>query len=150
MDPRVALFVLHRALLVGGGVSSSKTASTHKKKKSEGEDEDDEVEAEVIEVHRAKRRVALSIRRLEPDPLATLEVGAVADAEFTRVVEYGAFARLLPGTVEGLVHVSELSELPGMRPDQLVAPGDQVQVKVIDLDRGRRRLGLSIRQAVLS
>lgn len=110
----------------------------------------DEVEAVVTEVHRGKRRVSLSIRRLAPDPLAEIEVGHVGQAEITRVVEYGAFASLGSPGVEGLIHVSELSEMPGMRPDQIVAPGDQVWVKVIDLDRGRRRLGLSIRQAVLS
>lgn len=109
-----------------------------------------QVEALVIEVHRGKRRVSLSIRRLAPDPLAEVEVGQLMEASITRVVEYGAFAVLSGGSAEGLIHVSELSEMPGLRPDQIVAPGDQVWVKVIDLDRDRRRLGLSIRQALLS
>ncbi|MCC6227098.1 MAG: 30S ribosomal protein S1 [Microthrixaceae bacterium] len=108
------------------------------------------VEAIVTEVHKGKRRVSLSIRQLMADPLADVEVGMVAEAEVTRVVEYGAFARLLGGTAEGLIHVSELSEMQGLRPDRVVAPGDQVWVKVIDLDRDRRRMGLSIRQALLS
>jgi len=85
-----------------------------------------------------------------PDPLAAIEVGHVGEAEIVRVVDYGAFARFNDGSAEGLIHVSELSELPGLRPDQIVAPGDQVWVKVIDVDQGRRRIGLSIRQALLS
>jgi ribosomal protein S1 len=110
----------------------------------------DTVEALVIEVHKGKRRVALSIRRLTGDPLAAVEVGQIGEAEITRVVEYGAFARLLEGGAEGLIHQSELSDLPGARAHELVTPGDVVAVKVIDLDLDRRRLGLSVRQAILS
>lgn len=110
----------------------------------------DRIEAVVTEVQRGRKRVALSIRQMTADPLADVEVGHVCEAEITRVVEYGAFAKLRDGGAEGLIHQSELSELPGMRADQLVTPGDVVAVKVIDLDRGRRRMGLSVRQAVLS
>ena len=110
----------------------------------------DHIEAVVTEVHRGKRRVALSMRQLTGDPLAAIEVGYIGEAEITRVVEYGAFARLREGNAEGLIHQSELTELPGMRADQLVTPGDVVAVKVIDLDRDRRRMGLSVRQAILS
>jgi ribosomal protein S1 len=108
------------------------------------------VEAVVTEVQRSKKRVALSIRRMTPDPLDAIEVGHVGEAEVTRVVEYGAFARFLEGGAEGLIHQSELSELPGARADELVAPGDVVVAKVIDLDLDRRRMGLSVRQALLS
>lgn len=109
----------------------------------------DEVEVEVLEVNRSRRRVALSLRRTEPDPLEGVEVGQVVAATVSRVVEYGAFARLDPGGAEGLVHVSELTDVPGYRPDQLVAPGEQVMVKVIDVDRGRRRLALSVRRVLV-
>lgn len=120
----------------------------------------DVVDAVVLEVQRGKRRVSLSIRQLVADPLGELEVGRLAEAEVTRVVDYGAFARLVSDTadsassadsgVEGLIHLSQLSEMPGMRPDQIVAPGDRVWVKVIEVDRRRRRVGLSITQALLS
>jgi ribosomal protein S1 len=110
----------------------------------------DHIEAVVTEVQRSKKRVALSIRRMTPDPLAEVEVGQVGEAEITRVVEYGAFARFLVGGAEGLIHQSELSELPGARADQLVTPGEVVVAKVIDLDLDRRRMGLSVRQALLS
>lgn len=110
----------------------------------------EEVEVVVLEVHRGKRRVALSLRRVSDDPLLTVTVGEVDDAVITRVVEFGAFARLGASGAEGLIHVSELSELPGARPDQLVTPGEVVRVKVIDVQPAKRRLGLSVRQAVWS
>jgi len=108
------------------------------------------VEVVVLEVNRSKRRVALSLRRVSDDPLLAVVVGEVDDAVITRVVEFGAFARMVDSGAEGLVHVSELSELPGARPDQLVTPGEMVRVKVIDVQPAKRRLGLSVRQAVWS
>jgi predicted RNA-binding protein with RPS1 domain len=110
----------------------------------------DQVEAVVTEVQKGKRRVSLSMRQTTPDPMLAVEMGAVSQAEITRIVEYGAFARLEDSSIEGLIHQSELSELPGARADELVAPGDVVWVKVIDIDVPRRRLGLSVRQALLS
>lgn len=109
-----------------------------------------EVEVVVLEVNRAKRRVALSLRRVTDDPLLAVAVGEVGEAVITRVVEFGAFARLVDSGAEGLIHVSELSELPGTRADHLVTPGETVRVKVIDVQPSKRRLGLSVRQAVWS
>ena len=108
----------------------------------------DEVEVVVLEVNRSKRRVSLSIRQLTTDPLIGVEVGWSGPATISRVVEFGAFAILDHGGAEGLIHISELTDLPGYRPDQLVAPGETVQVKVIELDPAKRRLGLSVRQAI--
>jgi ribosomal protein S1 len=110
----------------------------------------DRLEVVVVEVNRSRRRIALSVRRLTDDPLAGVDVGHVGEAEVTRLVEYGAFARLVESGAEGLIHLSELSDLPGARPEELVVPGDRVLVMVIDLDREKRRLGLSIRRAVMS
>lgn len=109
----------------------------------------DPLEVEVIEVNSAKRRVGLSHRRTQPDPLAGLDQGVRLTATITRVVEYGAFARV-NDKVEGLIHLRELSDLPGTRPDELVYPGEEVVVMVISVDRDRRRVGLSIRQALLA
>ena len=78
-----------------------------------------------------------------------MKPGRIIDATITRVVEYGAFA-LIDGTdVEGLVHISEISDVPGYRPEHLVAPGERVVAKVLNVDKKRRRIGLSIRQAVM-
>lgn len=108
----------------------------------------DEVEVVVLDVVRSKRRVSLSLRATAPDPFEGIEVGAVASATVTRVLDYGAFARLDEGGAEGLVHVSELSDLPGQRADQLVIPGEQLQVKVLSVDPRRRRLSLSVKQVL--
>lgn len=109
----------------------------------------DTIETVVIEVNRSKRRVGLSLRRLAPDPFESVAIGVVTTAVVTRVVEYGVFARLDGTDLVGLVHLSELSDLPGYRPDQLVTPGESVHVKVLSADTAKRRIALSIRQALL-
>lgn len=108
------------------------------------------IEVVVTELSRSKRRVGLSVRHLVADPFESLEVGSVLTAVITKVIEYGAFARLLDSGVEGLIHMNELSDLPGSRPDQLVTPGDEVQVKVTGVDLTKRRVALSVREALLS
>lgn len=108
----------------------------------------DEVQVVVLDVNRSRRRVSLSMRRTTEDPLAGVEVDDVLAAVVTRVVEYGAFARI-SGGAEGLIHVSELTEVPGSRPEQLVVPGEELQVKVTSVDRERRRLALSVRRVLL-
>jgi small subunit ribosomal protein S1 len=109
----------------------------------------DQVTVEVLDVNKSKRRVSLSMRRTAPDPYDGLEVGQILDATVTRVVEYGAFMQLDASGAEGLVHMSELADVPGYRPDQLVAPGEQVMVKVMEIDRSRRRLALSVRRVLV-
>ncbi|MFM7070106.1 MAG: S1 RNA-binding domain-containing protein, partial [Actinomycetes bacterium] len=89
--------------------------------------EGDEVVVKVLDVNRSKKKVALSLRGANADPLQQVVVGAVHDAVATRVVEYGCFVRLTDDGVagaEGLVHLSELTEVGGYRADQLVAPGE--------------------------
>ncbi len=109
----------------------------------------DEVEVVVLDVNRSKRRIGLSLRATQPDPYAAVEVGTVESATVVRVVDYGVFARIDSNGAEGLVHITELSDVPGYRPDQLVTPGEQVMVKVLDIDRKRRRLALSVRRVLV-
>lgn len=103
----------------------------------------DRVEVEVLEVVRSKRRVALSVRRTAPHPLDAVEVGATYTATIQKVLEYGAIAELDDMGAVGLIHMSELSEVPGQRPDQLVVPGEKVQVVVLSADPERDRMALS-------
>ncbi len=109
----------------------------------------DRVDVVVLDVQKSKPRVALSLRATRPDPFESVEVGSIVPATVLRVVEYGAFVRLDDGGAEGLVHTSELSDVPGYRPEQLVVPGEQLNVKVLELDRKRRRLALSVRRVLL-
>ena len=84
------------------------------------------------------------------------DLGACADyrpdaAEITRLgrLRHVHIGWLDDGGAEGLVHISELSDVPGFRPDQLVAPGEQVMVKVLAVERKKRRLSLSVRRVLL-
>ena len=103
----------------------------------------------VLDVNRSKRRIGLSLRATQPDPYSAVEIGSIESATVVRVVNYGVFARIDSNGAEGLVHISELSDVPGYRPDQLVTPGEQVMVKVLDIDRKRRRLALSVRRVLV-
>ena len=105
----------------------------------------DEVEVQVLDVKPKKRRVSLSIRRLTPDPLSAFAEGEVLQGRVTRLVDFGAFVSL--GEIEGLVHLSELAEYRVSTPEEVVAPGDEVGVKVLSVDTKRRRVELSIRRA---
>ncbi len=104
----------------------------------------------VLHVDRSTRRVALSYKRLQEDPWLLVgqryAVGNVIDAHVTHVVHFGAFARVTEG-VEGLIHISELSDTPFEHPSEVVSEGVAVRVRVLHIDADARRLGLSLRQA---
>lgn len=104
-----------------------------------------EVDVKVLDVKVKKRRVGLSIRQLTDDPLSGLQAGEIRTGPVTRLVDFGAFVDL--AGVEGLVHLSELAEYRVSAPEEIVAPGEQVRVKVLSVDHKRRRIELSIRQA---
>jgi len=110
----------------------------------------DTVRVLVTGVDRERGRISLSIKRLEEDPWARavreLAVGAELDATITRVMPYGAFARV-PMGIEGLIHVSEIASRRIATPAEVVRPGDLVRVRLVAIDPERRRLSLSMRQA---
>lgn len=109
-----------------------------------------EVSVYVLSVERSARRVALSLKRLEPDPwsqvLELYQTGDVAEAQITHVVDYGAFARLAEG-VEGLIHLRELADREFSDPREIVTEGQHVRVRILHIDPVARRLGLSLRLA---
>lgn len=106
------------------------------------------VSAHVIHIDKDRTRVALSLKRLIPNPWDTAEdrycPGMVLDAVITSVVNFGAFARLEEG-LDGLIHISEMCP-PGERinPEDLVTEGQHVRVRVLQVDAARQRLGLSL------
>ncbi len=110
-----------------------------------------EVEAYVIHVDKERSRVALSLKRLRPNPWLTAEAryqpGQVIEAVITSVVNFGAFARLEEG-LDGLIHVSEMS-IAGekVNPQELIHEGEHVLVRVLQVDATRQRLGLSLCEA---
>lgn len=109
-----------------------------------------EVEVYVLGVDREQKRVALSLKRLQPDPWSMVEerykVGQVVQGVITNVVSFGAFARI-EDNLEGLIHISELAEGNFLHPRNVVKEGDVVNVRILHIDSARRRLGLSLRQA---
>ncbi|MEM7275432.1 MAG: S1 RNA-binding domain-containing protein [Actinomycetota bacterium] len=105
----------------------------------------DQVEVKVLDVKPKKKRISLSIRQTTTDPLLSIEVGAVVNGRVTRLVDFGAFVAI--GEFEGLVHLSELAEYRVSTPEEIVAPGDEVGVKILSVDPKRRRIELSIRRA---
>ncbi len=110
-----------------------------------------EIEVEVISVDRERRRIALSRKRVEPDPwqqaITQLREGQLVEAVITRLTNFGAFAALkeFPG-VEGLIHISELAEHRVHHPKEVVREGEELVVRLIRIDRENRRLALSLRR----
>jgi small subunit ribosomal protein S1 len=101
-------------------------------------------------VNPAEERVALSLKRLRPDPWTQAEsryqVDQLIEGTITNVVNFGAFVRIEEG-LEGLIHVSELAEGNFLHPRNVVREGDVVQVRVLNVDAANHRMGLSLRQA---
>jgi small subunit ribosomal protein S1 len=108
-----------------------------------------EVKVKVISVDKDKKRIGLSIRALQGDPWHTkaegFKVGQLVEGTITRLTKFGAFARL-EGDIEGLIHISELSENRINHPKEAVKEGDVLTLRVIRIDADQRRIGLSLRK----
>jgi small subunit ribosomal protein S1 len=111
---------------------------------------DQVVRVKVLNVDFVGRRVGLSLKQLHPDPWqlvgAHYRVGDVIDAVITNVVHFGAFARVDEG-IEGLIHISELSDSAFTEPGEVVSENLAVRARILHIDPDARRLGLSMRQA---
>lgn len=110
----------------------------------------DVVDAYVMKIDQESKKIGLSIRRARPEQwdgaVAEYQVGQVVPGVITKLVTFGAFARI-EGPVEGLIHVSELVDRRISHPKEVIAEGDIVPVKIVRIERERHRLGLSLRQA---
>lgn len=108
-----------------------------------------EVKVKVISVDKEKKRIGLSIRALQGDPwhqkVEHFKVGQLVEGTITRLTKFGAFARL-EGDIEGLIHISELSENRINHPKEAVKEGDVLTLRVIRIDADQRRIGLSLRK----
>lgn len=107
-----------------------------------------EIQVYVLEVDDNTSRIALSLKRLHPDPWATVghryRIGEVVEGRITNVVDFGAFACIEDG-LEGLIHFSELAEGHFLHPRNVVEEGDVVRARILSIDGRNRRLGLSLR-----
>ncbi|MDQ4074626.1 MAG: S1 RNA-binding domain-containing protein [Chloroflexota bacterium] len=109
----------------------------------------DEVDVYVLNVDQERRRIGLSLKRLQPEPweefLANHEAGDQVEATITKILDFGAFARLKGYDIEGLIHISELSDEHIERPQDVVQEGDEVTARILRLEPERKRLALSLR-----
>jgi small subunit ribosomal protein S1 len=110
----------------------------------------DEVSVKVLEVDMDRERISLSLKATQQDPWQEFanshQVGQLVYGRITKLVPFGAFVQVGDG-IEGLVHISEMSAHHVEAPEQVVTPGEELWVKIIDLDLARRRISLSIKQA---
>jgi small subunit ribosomal protein S1 len=108
-----------------------------------------EVKVRVISIDRDKKRIGLSIRQLQEDPwnqrVAKYQVGQLIEATITRLTKFGAFARL-EEDMEGLIHISEISEKRIEHPKEVLHEGDSVTLRIIKIDPDNHRIGLSLRR----
>ena len=109
-----------------------------------------EVTVEVLDVDFDRERVSLSLKATQEDPWQTFarthKIGQIVPGRVTKLVPFGVFVRVRDG-IEGLVHVSELAARHVEVPEQVAKIGDEIFVKVIDIDLERRRISLSLKQA---
>jgi small subunit ribosomal protein S1 len=109
----------------------------------------DEVDVFVLNVDRERRRIALSLKKLQPDPWTLVDdhyrAGQLVEGRVTRVVDFGAFVAVDLG-IEGLLHAKEMIGTPELSPADIVQAGDTLPVKIIGIDSHRRRLDLSAKQ----
>jgi len=109
----------------------------------------DEVEVYVLNLDWERTRIALSLKRLKPNPWSQVadqyEVGELVEGRVSRVLDFGAFVELGLG-VEGLLHVSEMTGTSQLSPTEILEPGQEVLVKIIGIDPHKQRITLSARQ----
>ena len=109
----------------------------------------DEIDVYVLDVDKDRKRIALSLKKLQPDPWTIVDdhydAGQLVEGRVTRVLDFGAFVELDLG-VEGLLHASEMIGTPELNPSDIVHPGEKLLVKIIRVDSRRKRLALSARQ----
>ncbi len=132
---------------VEGLVHLSELSWDHKAKLDEVVSEGQTVRVRILSMDNKNHRLALSIKQVEQDPWVAFghQVGDVIKGQVTNVTDLGAFIKVAP-YIEGLCHYTEASWNPQMKLASMVAPMDEVEVKIISLDAKKHRLGLSLRQ----
>ena len=134
---------------IDGLIHISELSWTHINHPSEVLQVNQKVKVKVLDIDRDRQRISLGLKQTQEDPwqkiVARHKVGDVVDGRVTKIVAFGAFVEIYEG-IEGLVHISELANRHVERPDEVVSVGQQVNVKIIEVDSERRRLSLSIKR----
>jgi small subunit ribosomal protein S1 len=134
---------------IDGLIHISELSWSHVNHPSEVVSIGDTVRVKVLDIDRDRQRISLGLKQTQEDPwqrvLNEYKEGDVVDGKVTKIVAFGAFVQILPG-VEGLVHISELAQHHVESPAEVVRPGDELQVKILEVDEARRRLSLSVKR----
>lgn len=132
-----------------GLVHLSELAWQHVRHPSEVLQIGQKVRVQVLSVDKERKRIGLSIKRLVPEPWETVgdrySAGQLVEGTITKITDFGAFAQLEDG-IEGLVHVSELSDRRVRHPNEVVKEGDRVTLRIIRVEPEKRRIGLSLKR----
>lgn len=132
-----------------GLVHISEMAWSRVRHPSEVVQEGEEVDVKVLRLDRERNRISLGLKQVKPDPWLEIRqnfpVGTVHEGVVTNILDFGAFVKLMDG-VEGLVHISQLAPRHVGHPSEIVEIGQQVKVKVLDINEDERRISLSIKQ----
>lgn len=108
----------------------------------------DEIDVYVISFDPEKRKISLGYKTAEMNPwnqfMANYNVGDVVDAKIVKLMTFGAFAEIIPG-VDGLIHISQIADRRIAKPEDVLSEGQEVQVKITDIDAENKRISLSIR-----
>ncbi|WP_223066615.1 30S ribosomal protein S1 [Paenibacillus caui] len=134
---------------VDGLVHVSEIAWSHVDKPSDVLSEGDQIKVKVLKVDPEKGKISLSIKAAQPGPWETaadkFKTGDIVSGEVKRLVTFGAFVEIAPG-VEGLVHISQISHKHIGTPHEVLKEGQNVQVKVLDVNPSEKRVSLSIKE----
>ncbi|HEV7769798.1 MAG TPA: 30S ribosomal protein S1 [Solirubrobacterales bacterium] len=134
---------------IDGLIHISELSWSHVNHPSEVVSIGDTVRIKVLDIDRDRQRISLGLKQTQEDPwqrvVSTHRPGDVLEGAVTKVVAFGAFVEILPG-VEGLVHISELADHHVENPSEVVEPGTNLNVKILEIDEERRRLSLSIKR----
>ncbi len=134
---------------IDGLIHISELSWSHVNHPSEVLNIGDTVQVKVLDIDRDRQRISLGLKQTQEDPwqrvVDTYNVGDELEGTVTKVVTFGAFVEILDG-VEGLVHISELANHHVENPREVVQPGDDVKVRILEIDTERRRLSLSVKR----
>ncbi len=134
---------------IDGLIHISELSWSHVNHPSEVVSIGDTVRVKVLDIDQERQRISLGLKQTQEDPwqrvLNEYKEGDVVDGKVTKIVAFGAFVQILPG-VEGLVHISELAQHHVESPAEVVRPGDELKVKILEVDEARRRLSLSVKR----
>jgi small subunit ribosomal protein S1 len=134
---------------IDGLIHISELSWSHVNHPSEVLEIGETVRVKVLDIDRDRQRISLGLKQTQEDPwqrvLDSYGPGDVLEGKVTKVVAFGAFVEIVPG-VEGLVHISELAEHHVESPSDVVEPGGEVRVRILEIDEERRRISLSIKR----